>query len=96
MKLIKQTILIISFIDKFNFLLIRALNYIQRFNLKIRHKSNKMHVILNALSRLINLNVNAKKSNDENKLNVLFIINLIEMKKIFRNRLLKNYFKNFH
>ena len=55
-----------------------------------------MHIISNALSRLINLNVNAKKSSDENELNVVFNVNFMKMKKIFRNRLMKDYFKNFH
>ena len=91
LKIIKQISLIISLIDKFNFRFVRASNYIQRFNLDIRHKFDKQHIMSDALSRLINLNDNIKKFFDENELNALFIITLIEMKKIFRNRLLKNY-----
>ena len=49
----------------------------------------------NVLSRLVNFNDNIKKIFDENELNALFITTFIEMKKIFRNRLLKNYIKNF-
>ena len=94
LNLIKQIIFIISFIDKLNLRLIRASNYIQWFDLKIRHKSNKMHIVSDALSRLINFNINSKKFIDEKKLNVLFIINLINMKNIFRKKLLKNYFND--
>ena len=94
LEIVKQISLIISSIDKFNLRFVRASNYIQRFNLDIRHKSDKQHIMSNVLSRLINLNESIKKSFDENELNALFIITLIEMKKIFRNRLLKDYIKN--
>ena len=94
LNLIEQITFIVSFIDKLNLRFIRVSNYIQRFNLKIRHKSNKMHIISNAFSRLINLNINFDRFNDEKKLNVLFIITLIHMKNIFRKKLLKNYFND--
>ena len=94
LKIVKQIFFIISSIEKFNFRFVRASNYIQRFNFDIRHKFDKQHIMSNALSRLINLNENIKKFFDENELNALFIITLIEMKKIFRNRLLKDYIKN--
>ena len=92
--LIKQIIFIISFIDKFNLRLIRVFDYIQKFDLKIRHKFDKMHIVSNVLFRLISFNTNSKKSDDEKKLNALFIIILINMNVIFRNRLLKNYFND--
>ena len=41
-----------SFIDKFNLRLIKTFEYIQRFNLIIKHKSKKRHIILNVLSKL--------------------------------------------
>ena len=94
LKIVKQIFLIISSINKFNFRFVRASNYIQRFNFDIRHKFDKQHIMSNVLFRLVNLNDNIKKSFDENELNALFIITLIEMKKVFRNRLLKNYIKN--
>ena len=37
----KQTSLFIIFTNKFNLRLIKAFDYFQRFNLNIRHKSNK-------------------------------------------------------
>ena len=39
----------------------RALNYIQQFNLKIQYKLNAQHIILNVFSRLFSLNINEKK-----------------------------------
>ena len=41
LKLAKQTSLIIVFIDKFNLRLIEVFDYIQRFEIELRHKSNK-------------------------------------------------------
>ena len=80
-------------IDKFNLRLVRASNYIQRFNFDIRHKSNKQHIVFDVLSRLVNDDINASmiKNFDENELDVLFIISLIEMKKDFRNRIFDDY-----
>ena len=94
LEIVKQISLTISSTDKFNFRLVRASNYIQRFNLDIRHKSDKQHIVSDALSRLVSLNDSIKKSFDESELNALFITTLIEMKKVFRNRLLKDYTQN--
>ena len=80
-------------INKLNLRLIRVSNYIQRFNLNIRHKSKKQHVVSNALSRLTNLNTLFKTN--EKKLNAFFIINFVKMNQFFRNRFLKNYNNNF-
>ena len=95
LNIVKQISLSTSFTDKLNFRLIRASDYIQRFNLKLKHKSDAQHIIFDAFSRLISLNIDENKQiNDEKKLNVLFIIILIEMNEIFRNRFLKDYRKN--
>ena len=95
LNIIKQISLSTSFTNKLNFRLIRASDYIQRFNLKLRHKSDAQHIIFDAFSRLVSLNIDENKQiNDEKKLNALFIIILIKMNEIFRNRLLKNYREN--
>ena len=80
-------------IDKFNLRLVRAWNYIQRFNFDIRHKLDKQHIVFDVLSRLVNDNINASmiKNFDESELNALFTISLIEMKKDFRNRIFDDY-----
>ena len=49
LKITFQTTLFITFTNKLNFRLIRASNYIQRFNLEIRHKFDKQHVVSNVL-----------------------------------------------
>ena len=84
----KQTSLLIIFIDKFNFRLIKASNYLQRFNLDIRHKSKKQHIIFNVLSRLTSANINELTynalqffANDE--FDALFTAFLIEMNNEF-------------
>ena len=81
LKITFQTTLFITFTNKLNFRLIRASNYIQRFNFKIRHKFDKQHVVSNVLFRLFNVNVNTshEKIVDENELNILFIVFLIKM-----------------
>ncbi len=83
--IVKQTSLITFFINKLNLRLIRASNYLQRFNLNIRYKLNKQHIVLDALLRLVFANVNAKVfSNDilvkKGELDALFVF-----AKAFRN-----------
>ena len=89
----KQISLTISFIDKFNLRLMRASNYIQRFNLNIRHKLEKQHIVSDALSRLATDNAESvlRKSFAEDELNALFIMSLIEMNIDFKQRILNNY-----
>ena len=57
-------------IDKFNFRLIRALQYLFSFNIVVRHKFDKFNVISNALSRLSN----ASQSNVKNKVEILNVL----------------------
>lgn len=47
-----QTKLITSNIDKLNLRLMRAFIYLSQFQMNIRHRSNKQHVIFDALFRL--------------------------------------------
>ena len=93
LKITFQTTLFITFINKLNFRLIRASNYIQRFNLDIRHKFDKQHVVSNVLSRLFNVNVNTshEKIVNENELNALFIVSLMKMNQKFKDRILIDY-----
>ncbi len=48
----KQTSLTTSSTDRLNLRLIRASEYIQRFNIIIKHKPGKQHIVPDALSRL--------------------------------------------
>ena len=97
----KQTSLTTFSTDKLNLRLIRISNYIHRFELNIRHKSEKLHIVFDALSRLFTCNV--KTSNvfdaDENELDALnvsvfFIVSLVEIDKAFKDRIIEEYIKN--
>ena len=90
----KQTTLITSSIDRFNLRLIRALNYVQRFNLKIRHKFEKLHLISNAFFKL-STKMSLFSHNENDELNVLFTIFFVEMTSNFRNRIVADYVKDF-
>ena len=71
----------------------RASNYIQRFNLNIRHKPEKQHVIPNTLSRLASANTNRPlgRAADEEELNALFTASLVEMNPDFKSRIIADY-----
>ena len=74
LNIIKQTFFIIFFIDKLNLQLIRALNYLQKFNLEIQHKLKK-HIIFNVFSRLTFNNIdNQNKFRLNKEFDVLFLI----------------------
>ena len=89
----KQTTLITSSIDRFNLRLIRASNYVQRFNLDIRHKFEKLHLISDALFRL-STKMSLSFHDENDKLNVLFTIFFVEMTSKFRDRIVADYVKN--
>ncbi len=93
-------------IDKLNLRLVRANMYLSQFDLDIKHKSKRDHVISNVLSRLssfqsdetkITDNSNNNVENDENSnSNILDDINvyveiLIEMSSNFKTRLVNVY-----
>lgn len=93
----KQIFLITSCIDKLNLRLVCASNYIQRFNLNLRHKSSKLHIVLDALSRLASDNTNfAKDFHEKDELNVLFTCALIEVDEVFRKRIVDDYLMNLN
>ena len=50
--IVKQITLIISNTNKLNLRLIRALFYLSQFDLKIKYRLDKNHIVLDALSRL--------------------------------------------
>ncbi len=89
LKIVKQISLTTISIDKLNLRLIRVFEYIQRFNVIIKHKSNKHHVVSNALSRLVNENDEFASELDE--LNAFFIISLVEMNFTFKTKIIHEY-----
>ena len=107
LKIVKQTSLIISFIDKLNLRLMRAFDYLQRFNLNIRHKSKKQHIISDVLFKLFSNNCDLRKLFAESELNALltkksfaksinFIAFLIEINSKFKQRILNEYKTNLN
>jgi hypothetical protein len=88
---------------RMNLRLIKASQFLsQFFNLKIRHKSDKYHLISNALFRLQSLN-KKNLSDDHAELNELFVkhnviyvynTTLIKLNSEFRKRIIKKYFKD--
>ena len=93
----KQTTLIIIFIDKLNFRLIRTFDYIQRFNLDIKHKLEKQYMMSNVLFKFVNDNTNSLVKNvDENEFDALFTIFLIEINSKFKQRIINEYKSNLN
>ena len=87
-----QTTLTTTSTDKLNLRLVRASDYIQRFNLDIRHKPGKQHIVPDALSRLASANINTPPRNsDEGELDALFTASLVEMDPQFKQRILDGY-----
>ena len=95
LEIASQITLTISSIDKLNLRLVRAFDYIQRFNLKIRHKFDKQHIVSNALFRLISVNTNSSNHN-EDEFDALFIVSLVEMNFVFKQRILNDYKTNLN
>ena len=89
LKIIKQISMIIVFIDKLNLRFVKTFDYIQRFDVELRHKSNKQHIVFDALSRFVNFNIDIASS--KKKLNVFFIIVLMKIEEIFRRKFVANY-----
>ena len=95
LEIANQTIFTISSTDKLNFRLVRAFDYIQRFNLKIRHKLDKQHIVSDALFRLISVNINSSR-HEKDELDALFTVSLVEMNFVFKQRILNDYKTNLN
>jgi hypothetical protein len=99
----KQTSIIsINSVMRMNLRLVRAFQFLNQFsNLKIRHKSEKYHLISDALFRLQNLN-KENLSNDHATLNELFVehaihaynTTLMKLNSEFRTRIIDDYFRD--
>jgi len=96
LEIVKQISLTIAFTNKLNLHLVRALNYIQRFDLELRYKSSKQYVVSNALSRLTSTNNATSRLANEDELNALFTIALVKIKEFFRKRLIDDYKSNLN
>src|SRR5205809_562789 len=72
--IVRQINLITSFMNKLNLYLIQAAAYIQQFQLKIHHKSDKQNTVSDALSRLLHQKAEANKK---------FILDILFIKFIY-------------
>lgn len=100
-EIVIQTSLSIFFLDKLNLRLMCASKYIRRFFLIIRHKSEKLHVVFDALLRLFiskkfSLDISNISSNiNKNEFNKFFIAFMIEINAEFKTRMINEYNQNF-
>ena len=94
LNIIKQINMITIFIDKLNFRLVRVSDYIQRFDVELRHKSNKQHIVLDVFFRLISFNTDVAFEKDE--LDALFTTTLMKIEKSFRKKLVASYISDLN
>lgn len=77
---------------RMNVRLVRASQFLRQFNLEVRHKPGKEHIIPDALSRLASANHGQESEIPQySELDVLFTCSLVEMSDDFRHRLVKGY-----
>ena len=77
--------------ERSNLQLVRASKYIQRFNLNIRHKPGKTHIVLDALSRLAGTRPPFMEAELDFAMAYNYTATLVEMLEDFRARLLQGY-----
>jgi hypothetical protein len=81
--------------NKLNLRLVRVGMYLSQFDLDIRHKSERNHVISDALSRLSFFQSDEKfiENSDDNTLNDIdaYAETLMKMSSIFKKRLIEVY-----
>jgi transposase InsO family protein len=87
----KQTTLETTSAERSNLRLVRASEYIQRFNLEIRHKPGKTHLVPDALSRLASTMPAAKEPELDFAAAYNYTATLAEMSEDFRAQLLTGY-----
>lgn len=91
LKIAKQTLLTILSTDKLNLRFVQVFEYIQKFNIFIRHKFEIHHFVFNALSRSFSSTI---LFSQDKELNVLFTASMIEMSENFKKRMLNDYIMN--
>jgi hypothetical protein len=89
--IIKQTKMSISNTNKLNLRLVRIDMYLSQFDLNVRHKSDRDHIISNALSRLSFFNNSTEEITNTLKNVKVYVETLIEMSFTFKTRLIEIY-----
>ena len=94
--LAKATSMTTSSTDKLNLHLIQASEYLQRFNLDIRHKPRKQHIVPDTLSHLaLTLRLNSLNISELNALHThTYITSLVKMDSDFKKKLILGYEKD--
>ena len=90
----KQINMITVFIDKLNLRFVRVFDYIQRFDVELRHKSNKQHIVFDAFFRLVSFNIDVTFEEDE--FDVFFTTTLMKIEKDFRKKFVANYINDLN
>jgi hypothetical protein len=89
--IVKQTKLITFNTDKLNLRLIRIVMYLSQFELDVRYKSERDHVISDALFRLSSFDNSTEKISNTLKNVNAYVEIMIEMSSSFKNRLIEEY-----
>ena len=77
--IINQIKLIFNNIDKFNLRFVRAFTYLSQFQLNIKYRFNKQHIISNVLFKLSIVNEFNDQLNASNALNLNIFCNFIKV-----------------
>lgn len=82
--------------NKLNLQLVRASQYLSQYNLDVRHRPGKIHLVPNALSRLLGDMGNKNSNKDNNTLDDIdtYHVTLIEMSKDYKTQLRDAYDKD--
>jgi hypothetical protein len=89
--IVKQTKLITFNTDKLNLRLIKIVMYLSQFDLDVRHKSERDHVISDALSRLSSFDSSIDKITNILKNVDAYVEIMIKMSSSFKNRFIEEY-----
>ena len=76
---------------RMNVRLIRASQFLRQFDLDVRHKPGKEHILPDALSRLTSINTDVSISKDHSELDALFTMALMQMNSNFHDRCVQGY-----
>ena len=88
--IVRQSSINTTSTKKLNLRLIRILEYLQRFRIKIRYKPSKTNIVLDTLSRLVSRSLYRSKESLILNTNS-FLVSIILVSEVFRDRVVKSY-----
>ena len=90
--IIKQNFIIFTTSTmRINIKLIKTFQFLRQFDLDIKYKLKKKHIMLNVLSKLININIDVSISKNHFELDALFTITLMQINFNFYNKYVQKY-----